>query len=319
MFEGGKAAREATSPRRFTRAALVELRRWPSCRSYLASAAGHSGGMVVPCTSQRPSCCLQKRWGAITAPGAVDEACCCEQHSPYLEGANATLRSAHTCSAVPGLTLSFARLLLQLYSKHRKGGAEPPGLMLLLEAEARPHNLDALSAFLSAHPPTTWDVVRLHGGGSARPAGTTALLLHTSNIVKVLDAFSTIMAVSSHGQMLSAAAKQRKLRVLVSEQRIFYPVYPAGWPWAVRPEKQCGGEGDVWGNGWGGVQGESEGGGEGTSEGKGEGKGRFWARLRARAKEARARESCESGAILLARPTRAPSYPPKPKEPPTLL
>ena len=154
--------------RRFTRLALAELHRWPACKSRLATAAASGGSRTAAghrCTLQQPSCCLQRWWdpapalGPAAAPGAVDEAIdearCCAEHSPpspYLDGiggapppltgalppptgANATLRSAHACSAVPGRTLSFARLLLHLYTKHRKGGAEPPGLVPLLAAE----------------------------------------------------------------------------------------------------------------------------------------------------------------------------------------
>ena len=154
--------------RRFTRLALAELHRWPACKSRLATAAASGGSRTAAghrCTLQQPSCCLQRWWdpapalGPAAAPGAVDkaidEARCCAEHSPpspYLDGiggapppltgalppptgANATLRSAHACSAVPGRTLSFARLLLHLYTKHRKGGAEPPGLVPLLAAE----------------------------------------------------------------------------------------------------------------------------------------------------------------------------------------
>lgn len=149
--------------RRFTRLALAELHRWPACKSRLATAAASGGSRTAAghrCTLQQPSCCLQRWWdlrpggdpGPGPGPGAVDEAIdearCCAEHSPpspHLDGpggapppptdANATLRSAHACSAVPGRTLSFARLLLHLYTKHRKGGAEPPGLVPLLAAE----------------------------------------------------------------------------------------------------------------------------------------------------------------------------------------
>ena len=188
--------------------------------------------------------------------------------------------------------------------------------MLLLEAGviAAPRDFDTgLRSFLLAHPPTSWDVARLHGGGgpggaSARSGvGTAALLLHTSSIVKILHAFSTliqtltltltlglislslpltptrhalsVMPVSSHDLMLEMLMRQRKLRVLDSEQRLFYPVM-RGARAASPAEKQCGGEAGGEGGG------EAEGGGE--SQSQREGKRGVWARARARAREARA-------------------------------
>ena len=187
--------------------------------------------------------------------------------------------------------------------------------MLLLEAGviAAPRDFDTgLRSFLLAHPPTSWDVARLHGGGGPGGAarsgvGTAALLLHTSSIVKILHAFSaliltlaltlilalinlslpltptrhalSVMPVSSHDLMLEMLMRQRKLRVLDSEQRLFYPVR-RGARAASPAEKQCGGEAGGEGGG------EAEGGGE--SQSQREGKRGVWARARARARESRA-------------------------------
>ena len=192
--------------------------------------------------------------------------------------------------------------------------------MLLLEAGviAAPRDFDTgLRSFLLAHPPTSWDVARLHGGGgpggtSARSGvGTAALLLHTSSIVKILHAFSaliltlaltltlalinlslpltptrhalSVMPVSSHDLMLEMLMRQRKLRVLDSEQRLFYPVM-RGARAASPAEKQCGGGSGGEAGGGGGGGGEER----GESQSQREGKRGVWARARARAREARA-------------------------------
>ena len=55
-----------------------------------------------------------------------------------------------------------------------------------------------------------------------RPLGTAALLLHSAKVVQLLHAFS-FMPVGSHDKMLQHAAEQKGLRVVTSEQRLFFP------------------------------------------------------------------------------------------------
>ena len=103
------------------------------------------------------------------------------------------------------------------------------------------------------------------------------------------------MPVSSHDLMLEMLMRQRKLRVLDSEQRLFYPVM-RGARAASPAEKQCGGEAGGEGGG------EAEGGGE--SQSQREGKRGVWARARARA---RAREARAGRGPPRKWRTRAPS------------
>ena len=118
----------------------------------------------------------------------------------------------------------IVRLLLHVHVQHRRGGPHPPGLVLLLEDDAQPQPgmWEGLKAFISANPPNLWDVARLHGGGAQRPLGTAALLLHSAKVVQLLHAFS-FMPVGSHDKMLQHAAEQKGLRVVTSEQRLFFP------------------------------------------------------------------------------------------------